>query len=70
MKKFIFSLAIVATSFGAFANQTPAPAKQETKKEAKKEAHKAKHEAKQEAKKEEPKKEVKEVAKTPKTKKG
>ncbi|HTN00129.1 MAG TPA: hypothetical protein VL088_15335 [Pedobacter sp.] len=66
MKKFILSLAIVATSFGAFAVQTPATKKVEPKTE-----KKAEHKAKKEAKKAEAKKEVtKEVVKTPKTKKG
>ena len=64
MKKFILSLAIVATSFGAFAVQTPAAAKKvevKAEKKAKKEA-KAKAEVKKEA--------AKEVVKTTKPKKG
>ncbi|MEJ5993397.1 hypothetical protein WG904_03125 [Pedobacter sp. Du54] len=65
MKKFILSLAIVATSFGAFA-QTPAAKKTEVKTE-----KKAAHKAKKEAKKAEVKKEAtKSVVKTPAPKKG
>lgn len=67
MKKFILSLAIVATSFGAFAIQTPASPKKVEVKSNKKAEHKAKKEAKKaEAKKEAPKA----VAKTPAPKKG
>lgn len=67
MKKFILSLAIVATSFGAFAIQTPvSPKKVEVKID-----KKAEHKAKKEAKKAAEKKEVtKEVVKSPKPKKG
>jgi len=63
MKKLILALAIVATSFGAFAVQTPAP----TKKVEVKTDKKAEHKAKKEAKKAEAKKEV---VKTPAPKKG
>ncbi|MBC7616425.1 MAG: hypothetical protein H7202_10185 [Pedobacter sp.] len=55
MKKFILSLAIIATSFGAFAMQTPAAVKKSEVKTEKKAAPKAKKEVK---------KEVKEVKKT------
>ena len=66
MKKLILALAIVATSFGAFAVQTPASKKVEVKAD-----KKAGHKEKKEAKKEEAKKEMaKEVVKTPKPKKG
>lgn len=66
MKKLILSLAIVATSFGAFAVQTPAAKKEEVKTE-----KKAEHKAKKAAKKvEEKKATTKEVVKTPKSKKG
>ena len=57
MKKFILSLAIIATSFGAFAMQTPAAVKKAEVKTEKKAAHKAKkEEAKKEVKKTTPKK--------------
>lgn len=67
MKKLILVLAIVATSFGAFAVQTPAGVK---KVEAKTEK-KAEHKAKKAAKKTEAKKDtVKAVVKSAKPKKG
>ncbi len=67
MKKFILSLAIVATSFGAFAVQTPAVHKKADAKTEKR----AEHKAKKEAKKAEAKKEVAKVVVTPpKPKKG
>lgn len=66
MKKFILSLAIVATSFAAFAVQTQDPAKKAEVKTEKK----AEHKAKKEAKKAEAKKaETKVVVATPKPKK-
>jgi hypothetical protein len=63
MKKLILSLAIVTTSFGAFAIQTPAPAKKVEVKTEKKASHKAK---KVEAKKDT----AKAVVKSTKPKKG
>jgi len=67
MKKLILSLAIVATSFGAFAVQTPAAAKKVEVKTEKK----AEHKAKKAAKKVEAKKEAtKEVVKSAKPAKG
>lgn len=66
MKKFILSLAIVATTIGAFAAQTPATTKKAEVKVEKPAKHKAK---KEKAAKVEVKKETKEATKTPKSKK-
>lgn len=63
MKKLILSMAIVATTLGAFASQTPATTKKAEVKVEKPAKHKAKK-VKAEAKKE-----TKEVTKTPKSKK-